>query len=448
VYSDATCESEPIGQIKQPIQKAVRLIFQPPLFRFLGVMARMHRNAVRQNVRLWTFLFGAILFLISSRYAGAQNPPSTPPPSGTQSAADPISGPIRKADTIRVVVAGAEWLSGEFRVENDGSISIPRVGPVIVVEKMQGDAAQAIGKQIETKKLLKKADVSVYIVSRKPREVLINGAVQMQGKQTLKDNAVLSEALETAAPLGTADLSRVVINRAGKEITVNYKKYRNGESKDEAFNPKLEDDDRIFIFALTPTEGAVKVNGEVKDSTKVIFPLTQGLTVGQILQMVGGITDYADRNGIVLIRGEQRIKVPYDDIVRKVPGKDIAMMDKDELNVPRLERPKQFKVAGGVRNANTFLLTTKTTLLDAIGQAGGLIEGVPQNKIAIRRTNAFGVVTTLKYDLRKNTDAAAEVLDGDFVDVPYPPRQRNLLNDIGTIIGVLSGALIIYSQVR
>jgi protein involved in polysaccharide export with SLBB domain len=190
----------------------------------------------------------------------------------------------------------------------------------------------------------------------------------------------------------------------------------------------------------------VRVTGEVKDSTKVIFPLAQGMTVGQLLNMVGGITEYADRNGIVLVRGDERIKVNYDEIVRRTPGRDIPLRDKDELNVPRLERPRQFKVAGAVRNANTFPLTSRTNLLDAIGLAGGPMDGAQQNNVEIRRTNALGVVTTYKYDLKDNKAAATEILDGDYVYVPYPKQRQKM--DIPTIIGILSGIVFIWSSVR
>lgn len=404
----------------------------------------MDRHSFRRYTRIVAALLLGMFVLGLPVAVRAQ---AAPQPSQTQPPADPIAGPIRRADTLRIITAGADWLTGEFRVEQDGTIVIPRVGSIIVVDKMQPDAAKDIARQIEGKKLLKKADVAVYIIARRTREVIVNGAVTTQGRHPIKDNSVLSEALEMAVPLATADLSRVIVSRNGKDVLIDYKKFRNGESKDEQFNPKLEDDDRIFVYGLTPTEGTVRVTGEVKDSTKVIFPLTQGLTVGQLLNMVGGITEYADRNGIALVRGEERIKIPYDDIVKQVPGKDITLRDKDELSIPRLERPKQFKVAGAVRNASTFGLSSRTTLLDAIGVAGGPVDGAKQDQVEVRRTNALGVVTTYKYDLKKDRDAATEILDGDYINVPFG-RQRNSLSETATIVGILSGIVIIFSQLK
>lgn len=364
-----------------------------------------------------------------------QTPPalvaSAPPASG-----DAISGPIRKADTVRVLVSGAENLGGDFRVEADGTVFLPRLGQVSLAGKSQGEAAQAVATQIEAKKLLKKADVAVYITGRKSREVVINGAVTMQGRQTIKDASVLSEALESAAPLTNADLTRVVITRDGREIPINYKNYRSGSGNRVESNPALEDNDRIYVYSGTPGEGIVRVLGEVKDSTKVTLPITQGTTVGQVLQSVGGVTDYADRSNIFVRRGTERIPVSYDDILRNTAGKDIALQDKDEINIPRLERAKQFTIGGAVVRPNAFPLQTRVTLLDAVAQAGGTQDGARQNEVEVRRRNDNGSILTSKYDLRRDTDAATELRDGDYVFVPYGKKRGN---DVGTGVGILSG---------
>ena len=207
-----------------------------------------------------------------------QTPPAQTAPAPV--AGEAITGPIRRADAVRVVVAGADTLGGDFKVEADGSVFLPRLGQVDIAGKSPREAAQGIASLIETKKLLKKADVAVYITGRKGREVVINGAVGVQGRQSIRDAAVLSEALEASGPLTGADLTRVVITRGGRDITVNYKNYQSGLGNGAEFNPPLEDADRIYVYSGTPGEGIVRVLGEVKDSTKVTVPITQGTTVG------------------------------------------------------------------------------------------------------------------------------------------------------------------------
>ena len=363
-----------------------------------------------------------------------QTPPAQTAPA--PAAGEAITGPIRRADAVRVVVAGADNLGGDFKVEADGSVFLPRLGQVDMAGKSPREAAQGIASLIETKKLLKRADVAVYITARKGREVVINGAVGVQGRQSIRDAAVLSEALEASGPLTGADLTRVVITRGGREITVNYKNYQSGLGNGAEFNPPLEDADRIYVYSGTPGEGIVRVLGEVKDSTKVTVPITQGTTVGQVLQSAGGVTDYADRSNIFVLRGAEKIPVAYDEILRNSAGKDIALKDKDEINVPRLDRTKQITVGGAVVKPNSFPLQTRVTLLDAVAQAGGTQDGAQQNKVEVRRRTDKGAITTSIYDLKKDTEAATELRDGDYVFVPYGKKQNN---NVGAAAGILGG---------
>jgi protein involved in polysaccharide export with SLBB domain len=371
-------------------------------------------------------------------------PPSAPSPLTTQT---DLTGPIRKSDTVRVVVAGADQLGGDFRVDEDGSILIPRIGQLTILDKMPVDAARAIAKQIQRRELLSNPSVAVYIIGRKAREVLVNGAVNVQGRQVIKDNTQLSEALETSVPLSTADLSRVSITRAnGTELKVNYKQYRNGISNATEFNPPLEDGDRIYIFSAVPPEGTVRVLGEVKDATKVVVPILQGASVGQVLQSAGGVTEFADRDNIVLLRGSDRIPVKYNDILKGKPDSDPILKDGDEIIVPHLDRRHQYVVAGAVRETRPYPLTGPTTLLDAVGEAGGPQDGAQQNKIELRRRNASGqLVTTIK-DLKLDRDASTEIQDGDYIFIPFGKRRPGI--DVLSIAGIVSALAITYSQLR
>jgi protein involved in polysaccharide export with SLBB domain len=331
-------------------------------------------------------------------------------------------------------------------VEDDGKFAHPKLGAFQAAGRQPADIAKEIKKRIEDRKLLKRADVAVYIAARRQREVIVSGAVGQSGRQFIKDGAVLSDAIEQASPKPGADFSRVVLSRAGKDTEVNYLKFRNGASNAREFNPPLEDGDRIFVYEAAPTEGTVRIEGEVKDPTKLLLPLTQGLTVGQALQIVGGLTDFADRKAVIIERKGLVIYVPYDEIQRREPGKDIALEDKDVVKVPRLERPRAFTVAGAVQRGQTFTLTTKTTLLQAIAQAGGTQDGAQQNKVEVRRTDYTGKVTTTVYDLKKDDAATVAIAENDYIFVPFGRRRPSL--DVATVVGVLSGLALLFSALR
>lgn len=390
-----------------------------------------------------------VLTGIGFRQARAQDtpPPPTAPATAGQANTDAFAGPIRNGDTIRVIVAGEDSLSGEFRVETDGTVQLPRLGVVPVGGKMQATASGDISKLIIDKKLLKHADVAVYITGRKIRNVTVNGAVTTQGLQTIKDATVLSEAVEAAVPVASADLTRVMLTHSdGTSQTYNYQKYRSGLANTPDVNPPLQDGDRIYVYSGLPSAGSVRIVGEVKDQTKLLLPITDGMTVGQALQIVGGVTDYADRAGIVVVRGTQKIPVPYDDILRQSKAKDIVLQDKDEIDVPKLDKPHAVTVAGAVRDPKSESLLTRLTLLEAVAQAGGPSDGAQQNKVELRRRDAQGSLTTHVYDLSKDNEASTELIDGDYVFLPYPRNRQHV--DAGTVIGILSGLALIYTAVH
>lgn len=376
--------------------------------------------------------------------ARAQEQAPNPAAGGAQNV-DPFAGPIRAADTIRVVVAGTggDALGGEFRVETDDTITMPRLGSIKVGGLMQPQAARTIGSRIEQAKLLKEAHVAVYIIGRRARRVTINGAVEKQGEQPLREETRLSEVLGVAGAQPGADLTRVVITRGDREITVNYQDFVTGRDRGDKVNPKLEDADKIYVYAGQVGGGSVRVFGEVNKPGLMAFPV--GTTAGQVIQQAGGITDRADRSGIVLVRGEERIPLPYDDIVKGVPGRDVALKDNDRIEIPRLERRREFAVTGAVLKPGSFPLETKVTLLEAVALAGGPQEGARENEVELRR-RVGGQLSTMKYNIRDDRAASTEIADGDVIMVPYP-RRRQKMDPIG-VVSALGTLFFLLNQIR
>ena len=148
------------------------------------------------------------------------------------------------------------------------TITIAKLGAVKIVALAQADVQSRIVDAIRVRKLLKKPLVAVYLVARKSREVVVNGAVQQQGGRVVKDDATLSEVIEAAVPLPTADLSRVVVSHGGVSVFVNYQKFQSGEDHSEHVNPVLQDGDKVYVYSSVQSGGVVRVMGEVKDPTK------------------------------------------------------------------------------------------------------------------------------------------------------------------------------------
>lgn len=92
---------------------------------------------------------------------------------------------------------------------------------------------------------------------------------------------------------------------------------------------------RVTVMLREVNSARVFVTGEVQKPGA--FPLRGSVTVLQALAMAGGLTEFADRNGMMVIRGSNgpRIPVRYSDLVdRRAQGADFPLQPGDTVVVP------------------------------------------------------------------------------------------------------------------
>lgn len=378
---------------------------------------------------------------------GQANPPQAPaaPPAADAppaAAADLPSGPIQVADIVEIRVLGQPEMSGRFRVGSDGSITLPLAGPIIIKDKLPTEAAATITRVLQDGKLLKRPQVTVYIDARPARTVFVSGAISNSGRALIKENSRLSDILEPAGLGPNSDLTKVVITRGGTQVPVNYQKFKLGEEDSLAVNPPLQDGDKIYVYSVVVPGGVVRVNGEVRQPQQL--SLTAGTTAAQALQQVGGVTNYADRESIFIQRGTTRIPVPLKEIQAGDNSKDIALLDKDEITVPRLEKPKEFTITGAVLAPGPYPLLTRTTMQEALAKARGQVEGARLKDTELIRALPDGTVKMTKIDLTKPEQAGQEVQEGDLIRIP-PAKNRPRI-DAFSALGALSSLFYIFGR--
>jgi protein involved in polysaccharide export with SLBB domain len=85
-------------------------------------------------------------------------------------------------------------------------------------------------------------------------------------------------------------------------------------------------------------------------------------------------------------------------------------------------------------------LLSPLTLLQAIGQAGGLLEGANRNAVIVRRLSLDGKLVSGIADLDRDTDAAMLLQDGDVVEISQKKRiSRFDFNRVaGSVIAAVS----------
>jgi len=222
--------------------------------------------------------------------------PQTPPQTATLPPERYVVGP---ADTLSITVVGEPDLTNKYRVDTDGTITLPYVG------RLPAAGSTVIDLQAKLTTMLKDGylqnpqvliDVDVY----KARSVLVVGEVRSPGKVQLTGLTMsLLEALALAGSPTSAAANEVIVvhtpkpGEAAKEITVNRRDLELGRA---GLDVTLQDGDLINV----PTAKRFWVSGQVRNPGNYV--LDPGTTVAQALILAGGLTERGSDRRLAFIR--------------------------------------------------------------------------------------------------------------------------------------------------
>ena len=370
---------------------------------------------------------------------------------------------IKSSFVISVTVVGEPDPSGQYAVDQAGNINMKYAGimtPVKVVGKTPEQAAAAITDFLKT--YVKNPQVSVIIVAIPRPIIFIGGAVRISGPLQIGSEVTLIDALSRAEPTENADLSRVTIYRKQKSgndektvpITVNFEKFFRpapGETPDDSQNIVLKDKDRIVIPTKTrPGQGVISVFGEVEKTQRDIpLPSTQTLTVREAINLVGGTRQNANRKAVIVRRvGEDRpLVIDLDKAEQGDLVNNITLRPDDTVYVEKLENNAYININGGLVKPGKLVYDKRTTLTQAIMEAGGVAPFAHEKNGVIYRhpdndAKRTQVIQFNFKDISKGKAQDIELQPGDsvFIESGQPSRTRDLLDYVSLIgsVGYLS----------
>jgi polysaccharide export outer membrane protein len=355
-------------------------------------------------------------------------------------------GPVEVGDTVRIRVAGAENLSGTYLVDTDGNITAPRLGQLALAGTSTVFASERITARIIQLQLLKRPDVVVDIIGRTTKEVIVGGAVIRPGSLPIKKGMRLSDVLDLAGLQPSSDTSRVHLDRSGVLIVVDYRKFLSGQAAGADVNPVLEPSDRVYLLSVEQLAGVARVIGEIKDPKAGIIALSNRTTLSQALQQAGGVTAIGDPKRVSVRRGTQEVNVDAESLLSGNLTNDILLLDGDTVIVPKRIRKAEATITGAVRNAGSVSLTSPLTLIQAIGQVGGLLDGANRKSVVVRRLSLDGKLVSGVADLDRDTDAAMMLQDGDVIEV-MPAKRINRF-DFNRVAGSVIAAVSLLNVFR
>ncbi len=156
----------------------------------------------------------SLLFVILT-VAGCSGLSSLPPIPPT-SEADYVLGP---GDQVRVITFGDEQLTGEFRVKDDGDISLPLLGPIKAAGRNPTQLQNEISSALVSRNLYKNPSVSVEVTAYRP--VFVLGEVTRPGQYPYQPGMTVETAVAVAGGFtyrAVEDAFAITRNVQGKVI--------------------------------------------------------------------------------------------------------------------------------------------------------------------------------------------------------------------------------------
>jgi polysaccharide export outer membrane protein len=122
-------------------------------------------------------------------------------------------------DQVRVITVGGEQLTGIFRVNDAGDISVPLLGTVHAAGLTTAELERTITKGLEDKKLFRDPSVAAEVLNYRP--IFILGEVAKPGEYPYQPGMTLLTAVSIGGgftPRAVTDYASVVRTTDGKAV--------------------------------------------------------------------------------------------------------------------------------------------------------------------------------------------------------------------------------------
>lgn len=196
---------------------------------------------------------------------------------------------IGAQDNLNIIVTDEPDLTNKYRVDADGTITMPYLSRVQLAGLSLQEAQDKLTAMLK-KDFIKNPQVRIEVDQFKSRSVLMTGEIRLQGKLPLPGTTMsLLEALALAGSATQNASNEVLIMHAPKNgekapepITVNRKDLELGKVGRDI---TLQDGDIVNV----PIAKRFYISGFVKNPGS--FVLDAGTTVGQAIILAGGLSD-------------------------------------------------------------------------------------------------------------------------------------------------------------
>jgi polysaccharide export outer membrane protein len=332
-----------------------------------------------------------------------------------------VPAKIKVGDVLRMTCEEEPTLNKQYTVTDQGMILVDFLGAVHVEGNTEAEAARIVSSRLVDGRILRKATVTLKIVSTSVAPVTYRGAVRQTGQIPHREGLRLSDVVEAAGARDDTDLARVEVRRRNGDISfVDF-------TKD---NPELQPGDTV-TFLVKTAPGLVVVLGGVARPGGVEWQ--KGMTVRGAIEKAGGFAALAVTTAVRLEREGQPPQTL--DLSGDQQGPEVR--EGDRIVVGVRENRLYVTVSGAVANGGFIEFRPGMTLTQAIEAAGGLRADAKAGAIRLTR-NGQSQATQHDFAAIRAGRATDPVLNsGDKVMVDARVERKNELLKSLTMLALL-----------
>ena len=283
------------------------------------------------------------------------------------------------------------------------------------------------------------AEVNILPIANNDYNVNVYGRVTLPGEYPVFNTTSLKQVLDLAGGFEdpnfrkTIDEDIVILRQDhnqyyGIEFKINYK---------DADKFNLEVNDKIFVYEDINYRNSFSYNIKGEISRPGTYPLRDGLTLNEAIQIAGGITEVGSINSVSVTKMLISINADGDQITEEelVSNIDLNFKIAENNTITILPKTNVVKVDGNVYNPGFIAHQTGRgmTIADAVELAGGYKPYSLKRSTYVTRAN--GEIE--KVNLFRGR--AKRVFTGDAIFVPVDPNPDKF--DITSFIADLSSTL-------
>jgi polysaccharide export outer membrane protein len=246
---------------------------------------------------------------------------------------------IGPKDLLEITVFELPELNQTVRVSEDGTITLPLLGPVKIDGLTKDELETKLASLLE-ETYLNKARVSVFIKEYQSKLVAVIGAVERPGMYELVGQRTLLQIVSEAGGFKENVSNEIFVLRdegKGKTASISIDLDDLLLNGNQALNIPLQPNDVINV----PVDKLISVYvfGAVRNPGKVEVKMSKKITLLQAVGNAGGLADGAKQSGIRLKRidrqtgKETEMKVNLGDII-KGKKRDIELREGDVIIIP------------------------------------------------------------------------------------------------------------------